>query len=139
MRKRTRAAPEGHHDLVPHLPQKRQARLSVMHVPRPVLHAQDVRGLGDMRQDRVVARHLAVMRIEAAKRALHLQPCRDHHAIHVDGDRPQPERGQHARDDAGIGILQPANGCHQDAIAGGMLTLLQYATPAIGMHNEGHS
>ena len=75
-----------------------------------------MRRLGDVREDRVVARHLPVMRVEPAKGAFDLQPGRDHHAIDIDRDRAESERRHHARNHAGVQILQAANGRHRELL-----------------------
>jgi hypothetical protein len=108
------ATPRRRDQLGPQLSQKRQARFAIVHVAGPILHAEDVGGFGDVRQDRVVTRHLPVMRVEAAEGAFHLQPGRDHHAVHIDRDRPQPERRQPPRDHAGVQILQSTDGRHRE-------------------------
>ena len=85
-----------------------------MHVAGPILHAEDVGGLRHVRQDRVVTRHLPVVRVEAAKRAFDLLPRRHHDTVHIDRQRAETERGQHPRDDARVEILQPADGGHRE-------------------------
>ena len=86
-------------ELRPQLPQKRQPRLPIVDVPRPILDSQDVRGLGQVRHDRVVAGHLPLVRVEAAKRPLDLQPRRDDHPIDIDRPRAQPESRHQLADD----------------------------------------
>ena len=105
---------DGRDERLPELAQKRQARLPVVHVPGPVLDAQNVGRLGHVRQDRVVTGHLPMMRIETAEGARDLQPRRDHDAVHINRDGAEPERGQHASDDAGVEILQAADGGHRE-------------------------
>ena len=101
-------------ELRPQVTQKRQPRLPVVDVARPVLHPQDVRGLGHVRHDRVVAGHLPVMRVEAAKRSLDLQPGRHHHAVDIDRPRAQPQPGQQVAHHGRVEGLQAAAGRHRE-------------------------
>jgi len=54
-----------------------------VNVARTILDREDLAGLGHVGQDRVVARDLAVVRIEAPLRPGHLQTGRYHRAVHV--------------------------------------------------------
>ena len=62
-----------------------------MHVPRPVAQAQDLSGLRQVRQQRIVAGVLAMMRIEATLRPRHRIARLDHCAVDVDGQAAQPQ------------------------------------------------
>jgi hypothetical protein len=55
-----------------------------MDVARPILDAQDMRRFRQVRHNRVVARHLPVMRIGPPARPLDLQAGRDDRAIDID-------------------------------------------------------
>ncbi len=87
-----------------------------MDVARAILHAEYVGRLGQVRHDRVVARHLPVMRIEAAEGALDLQARRDHDPVHVDRPRPHAERGEHPGDHRRVDLLQAADRRHRKAL-----------------------
>ena len=102
--------------LRPQIPQERQARLPVVDVARPILHPQHVGGLRQVRHDRVVARHLPVMRIEAAEGAFDLQARRHHHAVDIDRPRAHPQRGEHARDDRRVDRLQVRDRRHREPL-----------------------
>src|SRR2546422_6819928 len=52
--------------------QEPQRPLAVMHVPRPVLHPQQLPALRLVGRDRIVARHLAVMGVEADRKSTRL-------------------------------------------------------------------
>jgi len=67
---------EGRRELGKEHPQKAQRRLPVVEVAGPILHAQHLAALRLVRGDLVVARYLALMRIEAALRPRHAQPGR---------------------------------------------------------------
>jgi len=99
-------------ELRPTVAQKPQRRLSVMHIAGAVLHAQDMRGLRQVREDRVVARHLPVMRIEASTRAVDLQPGRHDDAVDIDRDRAQPQPRHDLRDHRRVHPLPPLDGRH---------------------------
>src|SRR4029077_8456159 len=68
------------------VPEESQRRLAIVDVARSILHPQDLPALRLVGGDRVVARHLAAMRVETPLRPLDLQPGRDHGAVDVDGE-----------------------------------------------------
>ena len=102
--------------LRPQIPQEGQPRFPVVDVPRPIFHAQHVSSLGQVRHDRVVTRHLPVMRVEPAEGPLDLQPGRDHHAVDIDRPRAHAQRRQHARDHRRVDRLQPCDGRHREPL-----------------------
>ena len=118
MRNRTRppARRPERRQLGPQGAQKRQPGFAVVDIPGPILHAQDVGGLGQVRQDRVVAGHLAVMRVEPAEGPLDLQPGRDHHAVHIDRPGAQAQRPHHAGDHRRVDLLQPVDRGHGEGL-----------------------
>src|SRR5437899_2288672 len=80
--------------------------LAVVDVARPILDPQDLAALRLVRRDRVVARHLAPVRIEATLRPRDLQPRRDDRAIDVDREPPLPGVPDGAGGDARVHPLQ---------------------------------
>ena len=94
--------------------QKRQPRLPIVDVARPVLDPQDVRGLGQVRHDRVVAGDLALVRVVATSRPLHLQPRRHHHAVDIDRPGAQPQARQQGAHHGRVERLQPSDGPHRE-------------------------
>src|SRR5215467_6131298 len=86
-----KAPAEGSPQAVDNLAEKPRGLLGVVHIARPVLHAQDVARLGEVGQQRVVAGIFPMMRIEPAEGPAHGGPCADHRAIEVDR---QPGQGQ---------------------------------------------
>ena len=76
---------------VDHLAQERAALLGIVHVARPILHAQDVARLGDVGQQRVVAGILPVMRVEAAEGPAHGGARAHDRAIDIDRQARQAE------------------------------------------------
>jgi hypothetical protein len=114
MRNQLRAARDRARQLRPQLSQKRQRGLAIVHIARTVLHAQNVGGLRQVRHNRVVARHLPVVRVVPSERALHSQPGRDHHAIDIHRDRVQPQAGDDVLDHGSIQRLEPFDRLHRE-------------------------
>ncbi len=100
--------------LSPQLAQESERSLPIMHVTGAVLHPQHMSGLGQMRHDRVVARHLAVVGVVAAPGTLDLKTGRDDHPIHIHRHRTQLKRGQQLSDDRRVERLQPLHGLHRE-------------------------
>ena len=73
------------------LAEKPDGPAAIVHIPRPVLQPQDVAGLGEMRQQRVVAGVLLAMGIVAAEGPGHRVAGPDHGPIHVDRQPRQVE------------------------------------------------
>ena len=90
----TTLAAESLAEVVDQLPQERDRLLGVMDIARAVLQADDVAGLRDVGQQRIVARILPMMRIEAPEGPADLHARPDHRAVHVDRQAGQPEAGQ---------------------------------------------
>ena len=103
----TVAGAERRGELGQQLPQKAPRRFAVVDVARPILHAQHLAALRLVRRDRIVARHFAVMRIEAALRPLHARSGRHHRAVDVDGESPRARGADRPRDDRRIERMQP--------------------------------
>jgi hypothetical protein len=78
-------------EVVDHRPQEGDGLLGVVDVDGAVLQPQDVAGLGDVGQERIVAGVFPMMRVETSERPAHRGPGPDHRAIHVDRD---PRQGQ---------------------------------------------
>jgi hypothetical protein len=72
--------------------------------------------LGQVRHDRVVTRHLPVMRVEAAKGAFDLQAGRHHDAVHINRPRPHAQGRQHARDHGRVDRLQGRDRRHRESL-----------------------
>ena len=87
-----------------------------MDIARPILHAQDVRRLRQMRQDRVVAGHLPVMGIEPSEGALDLHAGRHHGAIDIDRQGPQGVARDHPCHHRGIQRLQRRHRAHREPL-----------------------
>ena len=81
-------------DSVNQVPQKGRSLLGVVHVPGPILEAQDVPGLGDVSQQRIVAAVFAMVRIEAAERPGDRRSGADHGAVDIEGEPRHVEAGQ---------------------------------------------
>lgn len=95
------AAAQGVGDLGEQFAQECDRGFAVVDVAGAVLDPQQV--ARDVRRDWVVARHLAVMRIESAKRALHREAGGQDRSVEIHGQAPQ--RSQHAegaRHDRGV-------------------------------------
>ena len=60
-----------------------------MDIARSILHSQDMAGLGQMRQDRIVRRILAMMRIKPPKRPSHTGSGGNHAAVDIQGQSRQ--------------------------------------------------
>ncbi|HSD32308.1 MAG TPA: hypothetical protein VLB49_10390 [Gemmatimonadales bacterium] len=78
-------------EIVDHLPQEGEGLPGIVDIAGAVLQAQDVAGLGDVGQERIVARVLPLMRVEASEGPADGGAGADHRAI--DGDR-DPGQGQ---------------------------------------------
>ena len=65
-----------------------------MHVAGAVLQAEDVPRLGDVGDQRVVARVLSMMGIEAPEGPAHRGPGPDDRAVHVDREPRQVQTGE---------------------------------------------
>lgn len=103
-------------ELSPQFSQKGHRAPAVIHVPRAISHPQHVRGLSQVRRDRVVAGDLTPMRVVAALGSLHLQAGRDHHSVDIDRDRPQLQPRQDLRDHGGIERHQMLHAFHSEAL-----------------------
>jgi hypothetical protein len=75
-----------------------------------------MRRLGQVRHDRVITRHLPVMRIKAPEGSLDLEARRDHDAVHVNRPRAHTQRGEHARDHGRIDRLQGRDRRHRESL-----------------------
>ena len=84
-------APDARAEAVDEFAQEGDGLLGVMDVPRAILEAQDVPGLGQMGHERVVAQGLAMMGIEAAEGPLHFGPGTHDGAVDVHRQARQPE------------------------------------------------
>ena len=71
------------------LPQKAHGLGGVVDIAGPVLQPQDVPGLREMSQERVVARVLPMVRVEAPEGPADRGAGADHGAIDVDGEARQ--------------------------------------------------
>jgi hypothetical protein len=76
---------EGGSDLREQRTQESERCLPIVHVPWAVLNSQYLSALSLVGGDRVVARHLASVRVEAPLSPLDPKPGRHDRAIHVDG------------------------------------------------------
>jgi hypothetical protein len=110
------AARQQRPELRPQVAQKGQPRFPVVDVARAILHAEHVGRLGQVRHDRVVARHLPVMRVEAAEGAFDLQARRHDDPVHIDRPRAHAQRGEDARDHRRVDLLQAGDGRHREAL-----------------------
>ena len=86
-----------------------------MHIARAVLHSQHVRGLRQVRHNRVVARYLPLVRVVPAECPLYSQPRRNHHTIDIHRHRAQAQAGDDMRDHSGIERLQPFDRLHRES------------------------
>jgi hypothetical protein len=86
--------------------QERQGGLAVVDVPRPILHPQHLPALRLVRADRVVARDLAPMGIEAPLRPRDLQAGRHYRPVDVDRQPPLPGLANGAGGDEGVDPLE---------------------------------
>src|SRR4029453_10287533 len=100
-------------NLRPHIPEKRESGLSVMHIARAVLHPQQMCRFRQMRRDWKIAGNLAMVRVVASEGAFDLQPRRHDHAIDVDRQRAQRQPRQHMRDHRGVQDLQTTDRLHR--------------------------
>jgi hypothetical protein len=87
-------AAEAAAQVVDDLAQERHRLLGIMHVARAVLPLQDVAGLRHVSEQRVVARVLAVMGVEAPERPADRAPRADDRAIHVDRETRELQAGE---------------------------------------------
>jgi hypothetical protein len=76
---------------VEELPEEGHGLLGVVDVARPVLEPQDVPGLGEMGDQRVVGRVLPVMGVEPAERPGDRRAGADDRAVDIDGEPRQLE------------------------------------------------
>jgi hypothetical protein len=88
------APPQTGPDPIDQLAQKRGGLLGVVHVARPVLDPQDVAGLRDVSEQRIVAAVLAMVGIEAAKRPRHGGAGAHDGAIDIEGEPRHVQPGQ---------------------------------------------
>jgi hypothetical protein len=68
--------------------------LGIVDIARAVLQPEDVAGLRDVGQERVVAGIFPMMRVEAAEGPVDGGPGPDHRAVHVDRDPGQVQAGE---------------------------------------------
>ena len=68
-----------------------------MHVARPVADPQHLARVRLVGRDRVIARHLAALRVEPPASTLDTQPCRHHRAVHVQCQPGQSAVVDHVR------------------------------------------
>ena len=80
--------------VVDHFPQERDGLLGIVDIARPVFQPEDVAGLRDVGQQRIVARVLPMVRVEPPEGPADGGPSPDHGAVHVDGDPGQVQAGQ---------------------------------------------
>jgi hypothetical protein len=96
------AAAQAPADALDHIAQEGRRLLGVVDVPRPVLEPQDVAGLRDVRQQRVVTAVFPMMRIEAAKGPGDRRAGADHGAVDIDGEARHLEPRQRVEHDLPI-------------------------------------
>ena len=63
--------------------------MTVMDIAGSILHSQDVTGLCQMSEYRIVRRILTMVRIESPIRPLHRRSRRDHTAVYINGQSGQ--------------------------------------------------
>ncbi len=102
--------------LPPQFAQKTERGFAIVHVARAVSHSQNVRRLGQMRHDRVVARHLAVVRVVAAACALDLQPRGHYRPVHIHSHRVQLQAWDHVGNHRRVQPLQPLHRLHRESL-----------------------
>jgi hypothetical protein len=84
--------------------------LSIVDVPTPILDPQDMSSLREVGRDRVVARHLPVVRVVASSGSLDLETGRDHGSIDVDGDSAKVAPFDRTSDELRVEVLEGSNG-----------------------------
>ena len=82
-------------DLGEERPQKGYGGLAVVYIPRSIVQPQEMTAFGQKSRDRIVARHLAVMRVVASGRPADLGAGAQHRAVDVDGQRTGVQTGSH--------------------------------------------
>ena len=89
------ARAQGLLDLAEERPQKGYGGLAVVYIPRPIVQPQEMTAFGQKSRDRIVAGHLAMMRIVAPGRTADLGAGAQHRAVDVDGQRTGVQTGAH--------------------------------------------
>jgi len=123
--------PDAGLEAVDEVAQEGDGLLRVMDVPRTILEAEDVAGLGQMREERVVAQVLPMMRIEAAEGPLHGGSRGHDGPIDVDGQAGQLEFRDGLDHEITIEVDQGRQG--------GAGELLEPVADGVGRRHAGHA
>ena len=101
-------------DLPEEISQERKGGLAIVNIPRAILHAKDLSGLGEVGSDGIVAGDFAVMRVESPEGSLNGKPGGDDRSIDIDGECTKRERFDRTADDLSVDRLETSDRCARE-------------------------
>ena len=84
-----RDSSQSHSHIVNQIAHKAHRPFGVMDIARPILHPQDVSGLSQMSQDRIIGGIFTMMRIKSPKSPRNPGPRSNHAAVNIQGQSPE--------------------------------------------------
>ena len=86
-------------DLPEDVPEESDRRFSIMDIPRTILNTEKVARLSQVGGDRIVTRHLPMVRVVSAEGTFHRQSRREYRTIHIAGERTNRQGKNDSGDD----------------------------------------